>query len=101
MDRILHLFVALLALLLAPAAIAQERGPVVLAAASLQESLTEAANDADGWKVIPDDNPDPNKRLRDVWYAVGPGGNGRKPTPHSISHHRRWKWCTPTSACGA
>ncbi len=44
MDRILHLFVALLALLLAPAAIAQERGPVVLAAASLQESLTEAAN---------------------------------------------------------
>ena len=21
--------------------------------------------------------------------------------PHSISHHRRWKWCTPTSACGA
>ena len=31
-------------LLLAPAAIAQERGPVVLAAASLQESLSEAAN---------------------------------------------------------
>ena len=33
-------------LLLAPAAIAQERGPVVLAAASLQESLSEAA---DAW----------------------------------------------------
>ena len=31
-------------LLFAPAAMAQERGPVVLAAASLQESLTEAAN---------------------------------------------------------
>jgi len=44
MTRILHLFAALVALLLAPAAMAQERGPVVLAAASLQESLTEAAN---------------------------------------------------------
>lgn len=44
MTRILHLLVALVALLLAPAAMAQERGPVVLAAASLQESLTEAAN---------------------------------------------------------
>ncbi|KQZ77275.1 molybdenum ABC transporter substrate-binding protein [Sphingopyxis sp. Root214] len=44
MVRIIHWFAALLALLLAPAAIAQERGPVVLAAASLQESLTEAAN---------------------------------------------------------
>lgn len=44
MARVLHLFVALVALLFAPAAIGQERGPVVLAAASLQESLTEAAN---------------------------------------------------------
>ncbi len=44
MTRILHLFLALIALLLTPAAMAQERGPVVLAAASLQESLTEAAN---------------------------------------------------------
>jgi molybdate transport system substrate-binding protein len=44
MTRILHLLVALVALLLAPAAMAQERGPVVLAAASLQESLTEAAD---------------------------------------------------------
>jgi molybdate transport system substrate-binding protein len=39
-----HLCLALTLLLLTPAAIAQERGPVVLAAASLQESLTEAAN---------------------------------------------------------
>lgn len=44
MARVLHLLALLIALLLAPAAIAQERGPVVLAAASLQESLTEAAN---------------------------------------------------------
>jgi molybdate transport system substrate-binding protein len=48
MARALHLFALLIALLiallLAPAAFAQERGPVVLAAASLQESLTEAAN---------------------------------------------------------
>jgi len=44
MGRLLHLLAALAALLLAPAAIAQDRGPVVLAAASLQESLTEAAN---------------------------------------------------------
>ena len=44
MARFLHLFALLFALLLTPAAIAQERGPVVLAAASLQESLTEAAN---------------------------------------------------------
>lgn len=44
MIRMLQLLVTLAALLLAPAAIAQERGPVVLAAASLQESLTEAAN---------------------------------------------------------
>jgi molybdate transport system substrate-binding protein len=44
MVRALHLFTLLIALLLAPAAFAQERGPVVLAAASLQESLTEAAN---------------------------------------------------------
>ena len=48
MNRALHLLVALAALLLAPAAMAQERGPVVLAAASLQESLTEAA---DAWAV--------------------------------------------------
>lgn len=46
MNRTLHLLVMLFALLLAPAAMAQERGPVVLAAASLQESLTEAA---DAW----------------------------------------------------
>ncbi|NIJ38023.1 molybdate transport system substrate-binding protein [Sphingopyxis panaciterrae] len=39
-------FLGLFALLLAPAALAAERGPVVLAAASLQESLTEAA---DAW----------------------------------------------------
>ncbi|MDO9361636.1 MAG: molybdate ABC transporter substrate-binding protein, partial [Sphingopyxis sp.] len=44
MTRILHLLAALVALLLAPPAMAQARGPVVLAAASLQESLTEAAN---------------------------------------------------------
>lgn len=44
MARFLHLLVAMIALLLAPATMAQERGPVVLAAASLQESLTEAAN---------------------------------------------------------
>ncbi|SEH17840.1 molybdate transport system substrate-binding protein [Sphingopyxis sp. YR583] len=44
MTRIIHLFVLLAALLVSPAAFAQERGPVVLAAASLQESLTEAAN---------------------------------------------------------
>lgn len=44
MARFLHLFALLFALLPTPAAIAQERGPVVLAAASLQESLTEAAN---------------------------------------------------------
>lgn len=47
MIRLLrHLCLALAALLLAPAALAAERGPVVLAAASLQESLTEAA---DAW----------------------------------------------------
>lgn len=44
MIRIGQLFLALIALLLTPAAMAQDRGPVVLAAASLQESLTEAAN---------------------------------------------------------
>ena len=44
MTRILHLFAVLVALLFAPTAIAQQRGPVVLAAASLQESLTDAAN---------------------------------------------------------
>lgn len=44
MIRALHLLLALVALLFAPLAAAQERGPVVLAAASLQESLTEAAN---------------------------------------------------------
>jgi molybdate transport system substrate-binding protein len=44
MARVLHLLALLLAILLAPVATAQERGPVVLAAASLQESLTEAAN---------------------------------------------------------
>ena len=46
MARLLRLFPLLFALLLAPAAMAQARGPVVLAAASLQESLTEAA---DAW----------------------------------------------------
>jgi molybdate transport system substrate-binding protein len=44
MFRAFHLFAALVALLLAAPASARERGPVVLAAASLQESLTEAAN---------------------------------------------------------
>jgi molybdate transport system substrate-binding protein len=44
MARVLHLFFAFFALLFAPAEQAQARGPVVLAAASLQESLTEAAN---------------------------------------------------------
>ena len=44
MARVLHLLALLVALLLAPTAMAQERGPVVLAAASLQEALTEAAN---------------------------------------------------------
>ena len=48
MTRMLQLLVTLAALLLAPVAIAQERGPVVLAAASLQESLTEAA---EAWKA--------------------------------------------------
>jgi molybdate transport system substrate-binding protein len=42
----LRLLLACLALLLAPQAHAAERGPLVLAAASLQESLTEAA---DAW----------------------------------------------------
>ena len=46
MTRTLRLIVALAGLLLASAATAQGRGPVVLAAASLQESLTEAA---DAW----------------------------------------------------
>lgn len=46
MTRTLRLFVALASLLVASAATAQGRGPVVLAAASLQESLTEAA---DAW----------------------------------------------------
>ncbi len=40
----IRFLLALFALLLTPAAMAQERGPVVLAAASLQESLTEAAD---------------------------------------------------------
>src|SRR3546814_3375271 len=44
MARLLSLLFALMALLLAPPATARERGPVVLAAASLQESLSEAAN---------------------------------------------------------
>lgn len=48
MTRTLRLIVALAGLLLASAATAQGRGPVVLAAASLQESLTEAA---DAWAV--------------------------------------------------
>ncbi|WP_338426496.1 molybdate ABC transporter substrate-binding protein [Sphingopyxis kveilinensis] len=43
MLRLLHLIVALVGLLLT-AATAEARGPVVLAAASLQESLTNAAN---------------------------------------------------------
>lgn len=44
MTRLVHLLALLAAFLLAPVATAQDRGPVVLAAASLQESLTEAAN---------------------------------------------------------
>ena len=44
MIRTLHIMLALIALLLAPAATAAERGPLVMAAASLQESLTEAAD---------------------------------------------------------
>ena len=46
MARLLTLLFALMALLLAPPAMARARGPVVLAAASLQESLSEAA---DAW----------------------------------------------------
>lgn len=46
MPRLLQMLAAFATLLLAPPATAQERGPVVLAAASLQESLTEAA---DAW----------------------------------------------------
>jgi molybdate transport system substrate-binding protein len=46
MIRCLRLLLACLVLLLAPQAHAAERGPLVLAAASLQESLTEAA---DAW----------------------------------------------------
>lgn len=46
MFACLRLLLACLALLLAPQAHAAERGPLVLAAASLQESLTEAA---DAW----------------------------------------------------
>lgn len=46
MARILTLFALLFALSPVSAAAARERGPVVLAAASLQESLTEAA---DAW----------------------------------------------------
>lgn len=44
MARLLRLLALFTAMFLAPLAMAQERGPVVLAAASLQESLTEAAN---------------------------------------------------------
>lgn len=44
MTRTLRLLFALVALLLTPAAMAAERGPLVMAAASLQESLTEAAD---------------------------------------------------------
>jgi molybdate transport system substrate-binding protein len=46
MRHYLRLILALAILLLAPAVSAAERGPLVLAAASLQESLTEAA---DAW----------------------------------------------------
>src|SRR5688572_10545564 len=42
--RLLQRFLFVLALLLAAPATAQEKGPLVLAAASLQEALTEAAN---------------------------------------------------------
>lgn len=44
MVRALHLFALLVALLVSLPAFAQGRGPVVLAAASLQEALTDAAN---------------------------------------------------------
>ncbi|MFN4356631.1 molybdate ABC transporter substrate-binding protein [Sphingopyxis alaskensis] len=44
MAFVLRLLLALAGLLLTPAGAAAARGPVVLAAASLQESLTEAAN---------------------------------------------------------
>src|SRR3546814_16765153 len=44
MARLLSLLFALMALPFAPPATARERGPVVLAAARLQESLSEAAN---------------------------------------------------------
>ncbi len=43
MVRFFRLLTALIALFFAPLVAAQDRGPVVLAAASLQESLTEAA----------------------------------------------------------
>lgn len=46
MPHCLRSFLILIALMLAPSAIAADRGPLVLAAASLQESLTEAA---DAW----------------------------------------------------
>jgi molybdate transport system substrate-binding protein len=46
MTLVLRLLVALAGLLLTPAAAAEARGPVVLAAASLQESLTDVA---DAW----------------------------------------------------
>lgn len=35
---------------------------------------SEAVNAADGWTVTPDDDPNPDKRRRERWYAVGPGG---------------------------
>ena len=44
MPRPLYLIVAFVGLLLLTAATAEARGPVVLAAASLQESLSDAAN---------------------------------------------------------
>jgi WD40 repeat protein len=42
-------------------------------AAALPKELATARNEADGWKVTPDDAP-AKDRLRSRWYAVGPDG---------------------------
>ena len=54
MRRFLHLLILLMAALAAMPAAARERGPLVLAAASLQESLTAAA---DAWTARGHDRP--------------------------------------------
>jgi WD40 repeat protein len=43
-------------------------------AIDLPKNLSTARDEADGWAVSPDDDPDPTKRRRERWYAVGPAG---------------------------